>query len=40
MARREQQRRVFSPAELALFVLAVVLAVLGIVGLATGFIAI
>jgi arginine:ornithine antiporter/lysine permease len=40
MARREQHRRVFSPAELALFVLAVVLAVLGIVGLATGLIAI
>jgi arginine:ornithine antiporter/lysine permease len=40
MARREQQRRVFSPAELALFVLAVVLAVLGIVGLATGLITI
>jgi arginine:ornithine antiporter/lysine permease len=40
MARREQGRRVFSPAELALFVLAVVLAILGIVGLATGLIAI
>jgi arginine:ornithine antiporter/lysine permease len=40
MARREQGRRVFSPAELALFVLAVVLAVLGIVGLATGLIVI
>jgi arginine:ornithine antiporter/lysine permease len=40
MARREQHRRVFSPAELVLFVVAVVLAVLGIVGLATGLIAI
>ncbi|MCO1660610.1 basic amino acid/polyamine antiporter [Pseudonocardia humida] len=40
MARRERHRRVFSPAELALFVLAVVLAVLGIVGLATGLITI
>jgi arginine:ornithine antiporter/lysine permease len=40
MARREQGRRVFSPAELALFVLAVVLAVLGIIGLATGLIVI
>jgi arginine:ornithine antiporter / lysine permease len=40
MARREQHRRVFSPAELVLFVVAVVLAVLGIVGLATGLITI
>jgi arginine:ornithine antiporter/lysine permease len=40
MARREQHRRVFSPAELVLFVVSVVLAVLGIVGLATGLIAI
>jgi arginine:ornithine antiporter/lysine permease len=38
MVRREHGRRVFAPAELALFVLAVVLAVLGIVGLATGLI--
>jgi arginine:ornithine antiporter/lysine permease len=40
MARREQHRRVFSPAELVLFVVAVVLAVLGIAGLATGLITI
>jgi arginine:ornithine antiporter/lysine permease len=40
MARREQHRRVFSPAELLLFVVAVVLAVLGIAGLATGLITI
>jgi arginine:ornithine antiporter / lysine permease len=40
LTRREQGRKVFSPAELALFVLAVVLAVLGIVGLATGLITI
>lgn len=40
MSRREQNRRVFSPAELVLFVLSVVLAVLGIVGLATGLITI
>lgn len=40
MVRREHGRRVFAPAELALFVLAVVLAVLGIVGLATGLITI
>jgi len=40
MARREQHRRVFSPAELVLFAVAVVLAVLGIVGLATGLITI
>ncbi|GAB2966840.1 basic amino acid/polyamine antiporter [Saccharothrix stipae] len=40
MARREQHRRVFSAAELALFVLAVVLAVLGVLGLATGLIVI
>ncbi len=40
MARREQGRRVFSAAELALFVLAVVLAVLGVLGLATGLIVI
>ena len=40
MTRRERGRRVFSPAELVLFVLAVVLAVLGIVGLATGLIVI
>jgi arginine:ornithine antiporter / lysine permease len=35
MARREQGRRVFSPFELGLFVLSIVLAVLGILGLAT-----
>jgi arginine:ornithine antiporter/lysine permease len=40
MTRREQHRRVFSPAELVLFVVAVVLAVLGIAGLATGLITI
>ncbi|MCC8250394.1 basic amino acid/polyamine antiporter [Saccharothrix luteola] len=40
MARREQGRRVFSAAELALFILAVVLAVLGVLGLATGLIVI
>jgi arginine:ornithine antiporter/lysine permease len=40
MTRRERGRRVFSPAELVLFVVAVVLAVLGIVGLATGLITI
>ncbi|QYN38590.1 basic amino acid/polyamine antiporter [Pseudonocardia sp. DSM 110487] len=40
MARREQHRRVFSPAELVLFIVAVVLAVLGIAGLATGLITI
>jgi arginine:ornithine antiporter / lysine permease len=40
MARREQRRRVFSPAELVLFVVAVILAVLGIAGLATGLITI
>jgi len=40
MARREQGRRVFSPLELGLFVLALVLAVLGILGLATGLIVI
>ncbi|MFJ6676208.1 basic amino acid/polyamine antiporter [Actinosynnema sp. NPDC091369] len=40
MARREQGRRVFSAAELALFILAVVLAVLGVIGLATGLIVI
>ncbi|MCE6995558.1 basic amino acid/polyamine antiporter [Saccharothrix sp. S26] len=40
MARREQGRRAFSPAELALFALAVVLAVLGVIGLATGLIVI
>ena len=40
MARREQHRRVFSPAELVLFGVAVVLAVLGIAGLATGLITI
>jgi arginine:ornithine antiporter / lysine permease len=40
MSRRAQNRRVFSPLELALFVLAVVLAVLGVVGLATGLITI
>jgi arginine:ornithine antiporter/lysine permease len=39
-ARREQHRRVFSPAELVLFVIAVALAVLGIVGLVTGLIVI
>jgi arginine:ornithine antiporter/lysine permease len=38
MTRREQGRRVFSPAEWVLFAIAVVLAVLGIVGLATGLI--
>ncbi|MEU4744929.1 basic amino acid/polyamine antiporter [Actinosynnema sp. NPDC023658] len=40
MARRERGRRVFSTGELALFVLAVVLAVLGVVGLVTGLIVI
>jgi arginine:ornithine antiporter/lysine permease len=40
MTRRERGSRVFSPAELVLFVLAVVLAVLGVVGLATGLITI
>lgn len=40
LTRREQGRKVFSPAELVLFILAVVLAVLGIVGLATGLITI
>jgi len=40
MARREQGRRVFSTGELALCVVAVVLAVLGILGLATGLIVI
>jgi arginine:ornithine antiporter/lysine permease len=40
MARREQGRRVFSAAELALFILAVLLAVLGVLGLATGLIVI
>ncbi|MFI9009891.1 basic amino acid/polyamine antiporter [Actinosynnema sp. NPDC053489] len=40
MARRERGRRVFSTAELALFALAVVLAVLGVLGLATGLIVI
>jgi arginine:ornithine antiporter/lysine permease len=40
MTRREQHRRVFSPAELVLFIVAVVLAVLGIAGLATGLITI
>ncbi len=39
-ARREQGRRVFSPLELGLFVLAIVLAVLGVLGLATGLIVI
>jgi arginine:ornithine antiporter / lysine permease len=40
MVRRERNRRVFSPAELVLFVVAVLLAVLGIVGLASGLITI
>jgi arginine:ornithine antiporter / lysine permease len=40
MARREQGRRVFSPFELGLFVLSLVLAVLGVLGLATGLITI
>jgi arginine:ornithine antiporter/lysine permease len=40
MTRREQGRRPFSSAELVLFVLAVILAVLGIAGLATGLITI
>jgi arginine:ornithine antiporter / lysine permease len=36
--RREQGRRVFSPAELGLFVVAVAGGVIGVIGLATGFI--
>jgi arginine:ornithine antiporter/lysine permease len=40
MARREQNWRVFSGLELGLFIIAVVLAVLGIVGLGTGLITI
>jgi arginine:ornithine antiporter/lysine permease len=36
LARREQGRRVFSPAELVLFVVAVLGAVAGVVGLITG----
>ncbi|MEU6999726.1 basic amino acid/polyamine antiporter [Nonomuraea sp. NPDC046570] len=40
ITRREHGRRVFSPAELALFVVTVVGAVLGIAGLATGLITI
>jgi arginine:ornithine antiporter/lysine permease len=40
MTRRERGLRVFSPTELALFVLAIVLAVTGIVGLATGWLTI
>jgi arginine:ornithine antiporter / lysine permease len=40
LARREQHRKVFSPAELVLFVLSIVLAILGIIGLATGLITI
>jgi arginine:ornithine antiporter/lysine permease len=40
LSRRERGRRVFSPAELALFALAVVLAITGIAGLAAGWITI
>ena len=40
MTRREQNRRVFSGLELVLFIIAVVLAVLGIVGLGTGLVTI
>ena len=40
MARREQGRRVFGPGELVLFVVAVIGAVAGVVGLATGWISI
>ncbi|ROP35723.1 basic amino acid/polyamine antiporter [Saccharothrix texasensis] len=40
MARREQGRRVFSGPELVLFIVAVVLAVSGVIGLATGLIVI
>ncbi len=36
LARRELRKRVFSSAELVLFVVAIIGAVLGIVGLATG----
>lgn len=38
LARRERGQRVFSPAELVMFVLAVVLAVVGVVALVTGLI--
>jgi arginine:ornithine antiporter/lysine permease len=40
MARREQRARVFKPAELLLFVVAVVGAIIGVVGLAQGWITI
>jgi arginine:ornithine antiporter / lysine permease len=40
MARREQGKRVFKPAELLLFVVAIVGAVVGVVGLAAGWISI
>ncbi|MFC7714128.1 hypothetical protein [Nonomuraea recticatena] len=40
ITRRERGRRVFSPAELVLFVVAVVGAVIGVAGLASGLITI
>ena len=40
MTRREQGRRVFSPAELVLFLVAVAVAVLGVVGLSAGWVSI
>jgi arginine:ornithine antiporter/lysine permease len=40
MARREQGKRVFSPVELALFVVAVVGAIAGVLALARGWITI
>ena len=36
MSRREQQRTVFSPAELVILVVSIVGAVVGIIALATG----
>src|SRR5699024_3370980 len=38
MTRREQGRRVFAPSELALFVVAVIVAVIAVIGLALGWI--
>jgi hypothetical protein len=40
MARREQSKRAFTPAELLLFVVAVIGAVIGVAGLAAGWISI
>jgi arginine:ornithine antiporter/lysine permease len=40
MARREQGKRVFTPAELGLFVVAVLGAIVGVVGLVQGWITI